>query len=91
VLVLKTSADGKLKLEEGDVLLAIDGREPSSASHALRILRSYQEGEKVKLRVQRQRKALTLDGEIAPRPRPMRAPIPPLPAVPAAAPPAPGT
>lgn len=65
VLVLKAPEANKLRIEEGDVLLAIDGREPRSAAHAAGILRSYQQGEKVKLRVQRQRKAVTLDGEIA--------------------------
>jgi hypothetical protein len=65
VLVLKAPEANKLRIEEGDVILAIDGREPRSAAHAAGILRSYQQGEKVKLRVQRQRKPLTLDGEIA--------------------------
>ncbi len=65
VLVLKAPEANKLRIEEGDVILAIDGREPKSSAHAAGILRSYQQGEKVKLRVQRQRKALTLDGEIA--------------------------
>jgi hypothetical protein len=65
VLVLKAPEANKLRIEEGDVILAIDGREPRSAAHAAGILRSYQQGEKVKLRVQRQRKAATLDGEIA--------------------------
>ncbi len=67
VLVLKAPEANKLQLEEGDVIVAIDGREPTNSSHALRILQSYQPGEKVKLRVQRQRRALTLEGEIAPQ------------------------
>jgi S1-C subfamily serine protease len=67
VLVLKAPAENKLKLEEGDVILAIDGREPSNASHATRILRSYQPGEKVNLRIQRQRKAQTLEGIVPER------------------------
>ena len=50
-----------MKLEDGDVILSIDGRAPESGSHATRILRSYQPGEKVKLRVQRDRKAIDLD------------------------------
>lgn len=65
VLVLKAPEANKLRIEEGDVILAIDGRELRSAAHAAGILRSYQQGEKVKLRVQRQRKPMTLDGEIA--------------------------
>ena len=67
VLVLKAPADNQLKLEEGDVILAIDAREPSSASHATRILRSYQPGEKVSLRIQRQRKTQTLEGVVPER------------------------
>ena len=65
VLVLKAPEANKLRIEVGDVILAIDGREPRSSAHAAGILRSYQQGEKVTLRVQRQRKQLTLDGEIA--------------------------
>jgi hypothetical protein len=53
VLVLKAPDANKLKLQEGDVIVSIDGRAPATASHALRILRSYQPGEKIKLRVQR--------------------------------------
>ncbi|HWZ64102.1 MAG TPA: PDZ domain-containing protein [Steroidobacteraceae bacterium] len=53
VLVVRAPADGVLKLEDGDVILAIDGREPSSGSHATRILGSYQPGEKVTLRIVR--------------------------------------
>lgn len=60
VLVVRAPSDGTLKLEDGDVILAIDGREPTSGSHATRILRSYQPGEKVTLRVIRQHKALDI-------------------------------
>ncbi len=83
VLVLKAPEANKLGVEEGDVILAIDGREPRSSAHAAGILRSYQQGEKVKLRVQRQRKAMTLDGEIAHQHRDLQdlhgAPMPPPP------------
>lgn len=58
VLVVRAPADGALKLEDGDVILAIDGREPSSGSHATRILASYQPGEKLTLRVVRMHKTL---------------------------------
>jgi S1-C subfamily serine protease len=60
VLVVR-SGGATYKLQDGDVILAIDGREPSSAQHAGRILRSYQAGEKITLRVQRDRKAQTLE------------------------------
>jgi predicted metalloprotease with PDZ domain len=61
VLVVRAPADGALKLEDGDVILAIDGREPTSGSHATRILGSYQPGEKITLRILRQHKPLQLE------------------------------
>jgi S1-C subfamily serine protease len=66
VLVVRAGNAG-LKLEDGDVITAIDGREPSSGAHATRILRSYQPGEKVAIKVMRDRKALQLDAVIAGR------------------------
>lgn len=60
VLVVRAPADSPFKLQDGDVILAIDGREPESAQHAGRILRSYSNGEKLSLKVQRDRKAQTL-------------------------------
>ena len=64
VLVVRAPADGALKLEDGDVILAIDGRQPNSGSHATRILGSYQPGEKVKLRVLRQHKTLEVEATL---------------------------
>ena len=61
VLVVRAPADGVLKLEDGDVILAIDGREPTSGSHATRILGSYQPGEKLTLRIVRQHKTLDVE------------------------------
>ena len=49
------------KLQEGDVILTIDGREPSNGSHATRILRSYQPGEKLTLRIMRDRKPIDME------------------------------
>lgn len=60
VLVVRAPPDGGLKLEDGDVILAIDGREPTSGSHATRILGSYQPGEKVSLKIVRQHKTMDL-------------------------------
>ena len=64
VLVLRAPAGGALKLEDGDVILAIDGRVPTSGSHATRILASYQPGEKLTLRVLRQHKTLELEATV---------------------------
>ncbi len=61
VLVVRAGANSPMKLQDGDVILSIDGREPSSAQHAARILRSYSAGEKATLRVQRERKAQNLE------------------------------
>lgn len=59
VLVVRAPKD--FKLEDGDVILSIDGREPSSGSHATRILSSYQPGEKIAIKVMRQQKAVNLE------------------------------
>lgn len=64
LLVVRVPAASGLKLEEGDVLLSIDGRTPETPGHAFRILRSYQPGEKVKLGVLRNRKRIALDAVI---------------------------
>ena len=61
VLVVRAPPDGALKLEDGDVILAIDGRRPESGSHATRILASYQPGEKLALRIMRMHKTLDVD------------------------------
>jgi predicted metalloprotease with PDZ domain len=61
VLVVRAPEGQAFHLRDGDVILAIDGREPKNGSHATRILRSYQPGEKVALKVMRQKKPLTLE------------------------------
>ena len=67
VLVVKAPADGTLKLRDGDVITAIDGREPQGVSHALRILRSYQTGEHVTLAILRDHKPQKVDVEMPAR------------------------
>jgi S1-C subfamily serine protease len=64
VLVVRSPPDGALKLEDGDVILAIDGRQPTSGSHATRILGSYQSGEKITLRIVRQHKTVDLEATV---------------------------
>ncbi len=64
VLVLRAPHDPAWELADGDVLLAIDGREPATALHATRILQSYQRGETVRLRILRQRKTLQLEVQV---------------------------
>ncbi|HEX6396837.1 MAG TPA: PDZ domain-containing protein [Steroidobacteraceae bacterium] len=60
VLVVQAPDNAAFKLEDGDVIQAIDGRKPEDGAHALRILRSYKSGEKLSLSVLRQRKPLAL-------------------------------
>ena len=64
VLVVRAPNSGDLKLEDGDVILAIDGRKPSSGSHATRILASYQPGEKITLHIMRGRKTMDLEAKM---------------------------
>ena len=74
VLVLRAPRNETFNLQDGDVILSIDGRQPTSGSHATRILASYQPGEKVKLEVMRQKKKMTLEAMVPERHR--RAPEP---------------
>ncbi len=85
VLVVSAPQDDALQLEDGDVILSIDGREPTSVRHALRILGSYQPGESVELGIMRDKRKRTLEIELpddrqsqlyewAPAPRPVIAP-----------------
>lgn len=64
LLVVRAPDDASLKLEDGDVIQSIDGREPKSVSHAMRILGSYQGGEKLELQIMRDRKKQTLTIEM---------------------------
>ena len=68
VLVVQAPENDAFKLEDGDVLQAIDGRKPEDGGHALRILRSYKSGEKLNLTVLRQRKPVTLAVTMPERP-----------------------
>jgi S1-C subfamily serine protease len=64
ILVISVPADSKLGLKGGDVVLAVDGREPANASHLLRILRSYEGSESFKLDIMRDKKRMTIVGKI---------------------------
>jgi C-terminal processing protease CtpA/Prc len=70
VLVVSAAKEDAFKLEDGDVIQAIDGRKPDDGPHALRILRSYRAGEKLNLTVLRQRKPVTLSVTMPERPGP---------------------
>jgi hypothetical protein len=64
VLVISAPKDSALGLRGGDVVLAVDKRAPSSPSHLLRILRSYETGETFKLDIMRNRKRETVTARI---------------------------
>ena len=64
LLVVNAPDSTELQLEDGDVIQKIDGREPTSVRHALRILGSYQAGESLKLEIMRDKKRKTLEVEI---------------------------
>ncbi len=53
VLVVRAPPKGGLGLQDGDVILSIDGRKPIDSSHVIRILASYDPGEKLTLDVLR--------------------------------------
>jgi S1-C subfamily serine protease len=86
VLVVRAPGNDTLQLEDGDVILSIDGRKPNDPNHALRILRSYASGESLSIEImrdkRRQKLAVTVpEGadtgpEIHFMPRPMSAPVP---------------
>lgn len=64
VLVINAPDDSELQLRGGDVVLSVDGREPSNPQHLLRILRSYEPGESVRLEVQRNRRRETITARL---------------------------
>ena len=67
LLVIAPPSHEGVELQSGDVILSIDGREPRSPSRALRILRSYEEGETVNLEIMRDRNRMTLSIEVPAR------------------------
>ena len=90
LLVISAPESDDFELQDGDVIQSIDGREPKDARHAMRILSSYQSGEKLKLGIMRDKKKRTLEIEIPADQRgalfeelergqrPAKAPLPPL-------------
>jgi heat shock protein HslJ len=60
VLISRLPAVDALQIEEGDVVLSINGRQPANAEHAARILSSYRNGESLDIQIMRQQKPMTL-------------------------------
>ena len=48
-------------IDDGDVILSINGRTPSSPEHALRILGSYEPGETITFSIMRERQQRTVE------------------------------
>ncbi len=67
ILVISLPKDSRLNLKGGDVVLAVDGRKPAGPSHLLRILRSYEQGETLKLDILRNGKRETVSGQVGPQ------------------------
>ncbi len=84
LLIVRAPENEELKLQDGDVIRSIDGREPTSVNHAMRILGSYQSGETVKIEIMRDKRKQTISIEI-PDSRQSFVPnaVPPIQAVPA--------
>jgi hypothetical protein len=62
LLVVRAPTDDQvLDLRSGDVIVSIDGREPTSQSQLMRIIRSYEEGETMEISIMRQREAMTIE------------------------------
>ena len=79
LLVVSAPKSDTLKLQDGDVIRSIDGREPNSVGHAIRILGSYQPGEQLELGIMRDKKRVTLKIEIPDDRSSMVFPRPPAP------------
>ena len=64
LLVVAAPKSDAFDLRDGDVIQSIDGREPKDVRHAMRILASYQAGEKLELGIMRDQKKVSIDVEI---------------------------
>lgn len=68
VLVVRAPPDGALGLQDGDVILSIGGRKPIDSSHVIRILGSYDPGEKITLEVLRLHRRISVVTTLPPGP-----------------------
>ena len=66
VLVISVPGGSKLNLKGGDVVLAVGDRKPTSPSHLLRILQSYDTKEPIVLTIMRKQRRLTVTGSLDP-------------------------
>jgi C-terminal processing protease CtpA/Prc len=64
LLVVSAPKSDAFQLQDGDVIMSIDDREPTSVGHAMRILASYQPGESLELKIMRDKRRQTLSIEL---------------------------
>lgn len=65
ILVVSAPSDDALELRDGDVIIEIGGRKPTSTAHAMRILGSFEPGETLELTIMRNQRRQTLEVELA--------------------------
>lgn len=61
LLVVHAPRDDQLKLVDGDVIIDIGGRMPTSPEHAMRILNSFEPGETLEITIMREKRRSTLE------------------------------
>ena len=71
LLVVRAPKDSLLGLKSGDVILRIGGRVPSSPSHAVRILGSYDPGDEIRVEVMRNKRPVEVKAVVPERERGM--------------------
>ncbi len=64
LLIVRAPKNEDLKLQDGDVIQSIDGREPTSVDHAMRILGSYQSGESLEIEIMRDKRKQKITIEV---------------------------
>ena len=67
LVVRAPKEDALLNLRSGDVILRIGGRVPSSPSHAIRILRSYEPGDEIRMDIMRDKQRQTITATVPER------------------------
>lgn len=73
VLVVRAPTGGVLKLRDGDVILSIGGRVPASSSQAIRILTSYDSGDKIRVTILREHHRMEISAIMPSGPGPLDA------------------
>ena len=68
LLVVRAPKDSMLALKDGDVILDIAGRKPTSPEHAMRILASFEPGETMHVSVMRHQKREVIEGKVPTEP-----------------------